>query len=104
MVDWPARQRRQHRARRGDLGITFGVGISDDRIGVGDIEIVADQRDAERRVEMVEEDALRVRDAVAVAVAQQRDAVALAGVAAGCRPGLDVSHYDFLGPLDWSAL
>ncbi len=103
MVDRPARQRRQHRARCGDPGIPFGVGISDDRIGIGDIEIVADQRDAERRVEMVEEDALRIRHAVAIAVTQQRDAVTRPGiVAAGGRPGLDESHDELLRPLDRS--
>ena len=78
VIDRPARQLRQSRARRGDLGVALVVGISDDGVGVGDIEIVADQRDAERRVEMIEEDALGVRHAVAIGVTQQGDAVARA--------------------------
>ncbi len=100
MINRSARERRQHGAGCGDFRIALGVGIFHDRIGVGDIEIIADQRDAEGRVEMVEEDALRIRHPIAIAVAQKRDAVALAGIAAGCRPGLDKTHDDFLRPLD----
>ena len=53
---------------------------------------------------MVEEDALLVRDAVAIGIAEQGDAVALAGVAARCCPGLDKAHDDFLRPLDRGCL
>ena len=51
------------------------VGKAHDRVGIGDIELVADQRHAERRVQAFEEDASGLGDAVAVGVAQQRDAV-----------------------------
>ena len=79
---------RQRGSRRRDLRVALLVGIANDRIGIGDVEIVADQRHAERRVEMIEEHALHFGLAVPVRVAQQRDAVAFAGVAARGRPGL----------------
>ncbi len=44
-------------------------------VGVADIEGVAEQRHAERLVQSLHEDALLLRDAVAINVAQQRDAV-----------------------------
>ena len=82
MVDRPARKRHEGRAGLADFGVALGVGIAHDGVGVGDIEIVADQRHAERRIQMIEEDGAHVGHAVAIGVAQQRDAVALAGVAA----------------------
>ena len=51
------------------------IGEFHDRIGIGDVEILADQHHAERRIQPAEEDAARLGDAVAVGVAQQRDAV-----------------------------
>src|SRR5262249_52307982 len=89
MIDRPAWQWSQRRTRCGDFGVAFVVGISDDGVGVGDVEIVADQRDAEWRIEMIEEYAPGVRHAVAVSITQQRDAVARPRVAARRGPGLD---------------
>ena len=62
-------------AGRGDLRIARLVGKAHDRIGVGDIEFVADERHAEGRIQSGQKHGSRVRDAVAVGVAQQRDAV-----------------------------
>ena len=45
-------------------------------IGVGDIEIIADQHHAEGRMQMIQEDKCLVGHAVAIGVAQQQDAVA----------------------------
>ncbi len=52
-----------------------GVGELHDRIGVGDVQIVADERHAERRIETGEKRTLELRDAIAVRIAQQRDAI-----------------------------
>ena len=100
MIDRSTRQRRQHFAGRGDLRLVGLIRIFDDGIGVGNVEIITDQRHAERRIQMVEKDRLHVGDAVAVGIAEQRDAVARSRLSARCRPGLDVSHDDFLGTLD----
>ena len=51
--------------------------------------IVADERHAEWRVEVIKENALHFVFAVSVRVAQQRDPVAGTGIAARGRPGLD---------------
>ncbi len=100
MVDRPGRKLRQGLPRLGDLGIALMIRIPDDRIGVRDVEIVADQRHPERRMKMVEEHTLHLRLAVAIRVAQQRDAVACAGVAAGGCPRLHPFHDEVLWPLD----
>jgi hypothetical protein len=86
VVDRSAGQRRQRRAGRGDPGVARRVGISHDGVGIGDVEVVADQRHTERRVQMIEKDAADFGYAIAVAVTQQRDAVARAAAAAGGHP------------------
>ena len=48
MIDRPAGQLGQRRAGRDDLGVALPVGIGDGGIGVGDLEIIADQGDTER--------------------------------------------------------
>ena len=100
VVDGAAGKRRQHGAGRGDLRIARRVGIANDRIGIGDIEVVADQGHTEGRVEVIEEDALRLRLAVAVSVAQQRYAVARPGVPARSDPGLNPAHDQILRAVD----
>ena len=71
MVDRTAGQLGEPRAGRPDLGVALLVRIADDGIGVGDVEIVADEGHAERRIQMIEEDAADLRLAVAVGVTQQ---------------------------------
>jgi hypothetical protein len=71
-----------------------------DRIGIGDIEVVADHGHAEGRVKVIEEDALRLRLTVAVSVAQQRYAVARPSVAARSDPGLNPAHDQILRAVD----
>src|SRR4029077_15183248 len=100
VVDGAAGKRRQYGAGRGDLRIARRVGIANDRIGIGDIEVVADQGHTEGRVEVIEEDALRLRLAVAVSVAQQRYAVARPGVPARSDPGLNPAHDQILRAVD----
>jgi hypothetical protein len=70
MVDRSAGQRRQRLARCGDLDVAVMIGIFDDRIRIGDIEVVADQRDAEGRTKVVEEEALLIRYTVTIGVVQ----------------------------------
>jgi hypothetical protein len=73
------------------------------RIGVGDVKVLPDQRHAERRVQVLEKHASRFSDAIAVAVAQQGDAVGARGAGAGALlhelddPALDA--LPLLGPL-----
>ena len=100
VVDGATRKRRQHGAGRGDLCIACRVGIPNDRIGIGDIEVVADQDHAEGRVEVIEEDALRLGLAVAIGVAQQRYAVARPGVPARSDSGLNPAHDQILRAVD----
>ena len=100
VVDRSARQFRQRRACRCDLGIAFLVGISHDTIGVGDVKVFADQRHAERRMQMIEEHALG-SGPTASGVMQQRDPVARSGIAARSHPRLHPCHYEILGPQAW---
>jgi len=76
MVDRSAGQRGEHGARRADLGVPGIVRITHDRIRIGDVEIIAYQRNAERRKQVVEKHAARLRCAVC-AIVDKRDAVAL---------------------------
>ena len=65
----------------GELGAIRRAGGSGDvaelehRIAVGDVKVGAHQRHAERRVELVDEDGLGLRNAVTIAIAQQNDAI-----------------------------
>jgi hypothetical protein len=60
---------------RGDRRRAFLVRKLHDGIGVGDVKIIADQRHAERRVQSRQELGLHLRDAVAVGITQQGDAI-----------------------------
>ena len=66
----------------GDPRLAVGVGHADERVGVADVELAAQQRHAEGRVEPGHEDVALLGDAVAVGVAQQRDAVRRRGAGA----------------------
>ena len=66
-----------------DLGLAFLIGEGHQRIGVGDIEGVADQRHAIGRIEAAQEHRLGVRLAIAIGVAQQADAVGRGDAGAG---------------------
>jgi hypothetical protein len=67
-----------------DLRLPGAVREADHRIGVGDVEVVADQRHAERRVQVLEEHRLELGRAVVAQAAQQVMRLAL-GVAAPAR-------------------
>ena len=75
MVDGTGRQVRDFYARRVDLGLSIHIREAQDRIRVGDVEIVTDERHAERRIEVFEEHGSRLRNPVTVGVPQKRDAV-----------------------------
>ena len=83
MIDGAGGQVGQLDAGRVDLGLAAVIGESQDRIGIRDIEIVADQHHAERRVQPLDEDAPGIGDAVAVGIAKQRDAVGARRAGAG---------------------
>ena len=54
MIDRPARKVGDPGAGGGDPGLSILIREADDGVCVGDVKIVADQGDAEGRVEMVE--------------------------------------------------
>ena len=62
-------------ARGADAGFACRVGEGHDAVGVADIEGVAEQRHAEGLVQAIEECFAEFGDAVAVGIAQERDAV-----------------------------
>jgi hypothetical protein len=82
MIDRSARKIGELGAGSGDAGLPFLIGIADDGIGVRNVQIVADQRDAERRIEVVQEDGSQFGSAIAIG-AQQRDAVSALGCGTG---------------------
>jgi hypothetical protein len=92
MVEGTSRQVRELHAGGGDFGVAGAVEKFHDRIGVGDIEIVADERHAERRVQSLEEGGSGFRNAVAVGIPQQRDAVGAR------RTGAGAAHDQFSDP------
>src|ERR1700677_3645121 len=61
VINRAARQLRQRHPVAGEGEVAGVVGIADDGVGVGDIEIVTDQDHAEGRMEMVEKDRSRRR-------------------------------------------
>jgi hypothetical protein len=71
MVARAGRQVRDLDRRSRDLRRAGRVREAHDRVGIRDVEVVADQRHAERRVQVVGEHRAQVRHAVAVGVAQQ---------------------------------
>src|SRR5437660_10580245 len=98
MIDRAARKISQLGAQGGNAGLSFLIGIADDGISVRDIKVVADQGHAERRVEMVQEHGSQLGDAVAIGVAQQRNAVCVLGLGSG-EPLYPASD-DVLGPVN----
>jgi len=72
-------------ARSRDLSLPRFIGEAHQRIGIGDIQIIADQRHAERRVKAFKEGGLQIGYAIPVGIAQQSDAVSTvhAGTGAG---------------------
>ena len=98
MVDRAARQGGEDSARHGDAGLPGRVGKAQYRVGVGHVEVVADQRPAERREQVVDEHGAHVRLAAAMRVAQQGDTVAPFVRAAGGDERFDVFHDDAFRP------
>ncbi|MNE37777.1 hypothetical protein D3C80_1316450 [compost metagenome] len=75
MVERPGRQVGHLLARRIDAHLPVAVGEAHHGIGVGDVQPVADQRHAERRVEPGKEFHAPLGHTIAVAVSQQGDAI-----------------------------
>ena len=88
MIARRAGQRCERLRRRRDLRVAVLVRHPHQRVGIGDVQPVADQRHAEGREQVRDQHGLRFRDAVAVLVAQQRDAVGARHVGAGFRERL----------------
>ena len=97
MVDWPARRLDHPLAGLLDPRLTFLVRKAQQRVGIGDIEVAADQRHPEGRMQAVEEHGAGVDDAVAVGIAQQGDAIGARHPGAGAlqeephRPAFDAA-------------
>jgi hypothetical protein len=91
-----------------NLCITLLVGEAHHGIGIGDIERVADQRHAERRIEVLQQHRAHLGDAVTIGVAQKRDAVGARRACAGPLLRLRVDHtldaLGIFGPLRTVAL
>ncbi len=85
MVELAGRQVRDLDARRRDLGRALRVREAYDCIGVGDVEIAADQRHAERRIQVLQECRLGFCDPISVGVAQQHDLVRALAPCTGTR-------------------
>ena len=100
MVDRAAREGRELRAGGRNLYVTLIIGIAHDRVGIGNVEIRADQRHAEWGGQVVEEDAARIRLAVALGVAQQGDAIAFPRFTSRSHPGFHHAHDDVFRPPD----
>jgi len=83
MIDRPAGQIGHLHTGRGDPGVAVAIGKAQQRIGVGDVEVVADERHAERRGEALEEHRAGLGHAVAIGIAQQGDAVGAGHARAG---------------------
>lgn len=98
VIDRAAGQVDQLDAGRRDPGLARLIGAANDRVGVGDVEVAPDKRDAERRLQAGEESGAQLGHAVAIGVAQQDDVHAGLGVAMAVR--LDELHHDVLGPMD----
>ena len=96
MIDGAAGKVGELGAGGGDAGLPLLIGIADDRVGVGYVKIVANQGDAEGRIEVVQEDGSHLGDAIAIGVAQQRDAVGARCLGTG--EPLDPAGDDILRP------
>ena len=89
IVDGPRRQLGHLGPLSRDLGSAVLVIESQQRVGVGDVELVADQRHAEGRVQPLQEHALGLGHAIAIRVTQQHDAVRARHARAGAIHGPD---------------
>ena len=69
------RQRQDQLARGVDPGLALAVRETHDAIGVGNVELVADERHAERLVQVFEEGLTDLGRAISVSVTQQRESV-----------------------------
>ena len=98
MVDRAAGQVDQLGGLGGDPRLSGLVRIADDRVGVGDVQVAPDQRDAEGMDQMVEQHRAQLGLAVAVRIAEQGDAHRPLRARAGMV--LDPAHHQLLGPLD----
>ena len=83
VVDRAARQVGKLGARSGDLSLALLVGEAHHRVGVGHVEVAADQRHAERREQVPEEDGSGFGAAVPIGVAQERDPVGAGDTSTG---------------------
>jgi antitoxin (DNA-binding transcriptional repressor) of toxin-antitoxin stability system len=100
MINGAAGKWRECRAGSADLRIAGAVRVSDNGIRIRHIKLVADQRDPERRIQVIEENTSDVGHAIAVDIAQQGDPVALLVAATGCGKRFNPSHHDVLWPPD----
>jgi hypothetical protein len=75
VVDRTSRQIHDFAGARADARVASGVRETYDRFGIGDVEIVADQRHPNRRVQPVHQHRANINHAVTIAVTQQGDAV-----------------------------
>ena len=91
VVQRPARQLADRLARAVQRGGAFLVLEAQQAIGVGHIQVIADQGHAERRVEVLEEHRAGFRHAILVGIAQQGDAVGARYASAGL--GHDLLHH-----------
>src|SRR3979490_1701990 len=83
MINWAAGKVGELGSGGSDAGLPFLIGIADDCVGVRYVKIIADQRDAERRIEVVQEHGPYIWNAITLGVAQQRDAVSALALGAG---------------------
>ena len=72
----PARRQVRHEPRRGRYGrLTKLERHGDERIGIGDEQLLADQRHSERRAQPADQGRADLRHAVAIGIAKQGDSV-----------------------------
>src|SRR5580704_19380024 len=83
MIDGSARKVGELGAWCRDAGLPFLIGIADDGVSVRHVEILANQSDAKGRIEVVQEDGSLIESAIALGIAQQRDAVSALAFGAG---------------------
>ncbi len=91
VIDRPARQVEQFCRCRGNAGLAGLIGKADHGIRIGDIKIIADQRHAKRRVQVRKEHRADFCLAIAIRIAQQRDAIGRRHAATG--PAHDFFHH-----------
>src|SRR5258708_12461386 len=98
MIDRSAGKIRELGAGVWEFGLAVLIGIGEDGVRVRHGKIMANQRDAEGRIEVIQQDRSYFRNAVTVGVAQQRNAVSALGLGAG--EPLDPAGDDVLGAAD----